>query len=198
MFDEAKIKAAITSIIEAIGDDPRRDGLVDTPARIAEMYSELFMGMDKDPRDELNVGFEAGHREMVIVRDIPFYSMCEHHLLPFYGTAHVGYIPDVQGRVFAVRRMIAWSSLPLAYLAAGPLADQVFEPLLVEGGALANSVGRIIGTGQGRGIGMLYLILGIISLLATAAGFLYPRLRRVEIELPDIIVDGDDGGPEMA
>jgi DHA3 family macrolide efflux protein-like MFS transporter len=88
--------------------------------------------------------------------------------------------------------MIAWSSLPLAYLAAGPLADQVFEPLMDEGGALANSVGQIIGTGQGRGIGLLYMILGIISLLATGVGFLYPRLRQVEMELPDIVIDGDD------
>lgn len=100
--------------------------------------------------------------------------------------------PDVQGRVFAVRRMISWSSLPLAYLAAGPLADRVFEPLLDEGGALANSVGQIIGTGQGRGIGLLYMILGIISILATGVGFLYPRLRQVEMELPDIIIDSDD------
>lgn len=106
--------------------------------------------------------------------------------------------PDVQGRVFAARRMIAWSSLPLAYLAAGPLADRIFEPLLDEGGALANSVGQIIGTGQGRGIGLLYMILGIISLLATVVGFLYPRLRQIEIELPDIIIDGDDRGGEVA
>jgi DHA3 family macrolide efflux protein-like MFS transporter len=105
--------------------------------------------------------------------------------------------PDVQGRVFAVRRMIAWSSLPLAYLAAGPLADQVFEPLLAEGGALAGSVGQIIGTGEGRGIGLLYMILGIISLLATAVGYLYPRLRQVERELPDIIIAGVDGVGEV-
>lgn len=94
---------------------------------------------------------------------------------------------DVQGRVFAVRRMIAWSSLPLAYLAAGPLADHVFEPMLSQGGSLADSVGQIIGTGQGRGIGLLYIILGIITLIATTAGFLYPRVRKVEAELPDIV-----------
>ena len=97
--------------------------------------------------------------------------------------------PDVQGRVFAARRMIAWSSLPLAYLAAGPLADRVFEPLLVDGGALANSVGKIIGVGQGRGIGLLYIILGTISLLATVAALLYPRMRNVEAELPDFVAD---------
>ena len=105
MFDEAKIKAAVASIIEAIGEDPRREGLVDTPARVAEMYAELFMGINKDPREELSAIYEAGHREMVVVRDIPFYSMCEHHLLPFYGTAHVGYIPDVQGRVVGLSKL---------------------------------------------------------------------------------------------
>lgn len=93
--------------------------------------------------------------------------------------------PDVQGRVFAVRRMIAWISLPLAYLSAGPLADQVFEPLMAEGGLLAGSVGRVIGVGVGRGIGLIYIILGGFLLLASLVAFLYPRLRNVEIELPD-------------
>ncbi|GAI73615.1 unnamed protein product [marine sediment metagenome] len=92
MFDEAKIEAAVTSIIKAIGEDPNREGLVSTPARVAEMYAELFMGLGKDPKEELSVSFEEGHREMVVLRDIPFYSMCEHHLLPFYGVAHIGYI----------------------------------------------------------------------------------------------------------
>jgi hypothetical protein len=105
--------------------------------------------------------------------------------------------PDIQGRVFAVRRMIAWSSLPLAYLAAGPLADLIFEPLMVEGGTLANSVGQIIGTGQGRGIALLFILLAITTLFATAVGFLYPRLRRVEIELEDIVIDSDDRAGEM-
>ncbi|MDP6825449.1 MAG: GTP cyclohydrolase I, partial [Dehalococcoidales bacterium] len=89
MFDETRIRTAITSIIKAIGEDPHRESLVDTPERVTEMYAELFMGLGKDPRDELKVGFELGHREMVILRDIPFYSMCEHHLLPFYGVAHI-------------------------------------------------------------------------------------------------------------
>jgi len=77
VFDKAKIEAAVISIIKAIGEDPEREGLVGTPRRIAEMYAELFMGLGKDPREELVVGFEEGHREMVIVKDIPFYSMCE-------------------------------------------------------------------------------------------------------------------------
>ena len=99
MFEEDKIKAAITSIIQAIGENPEREGLKDTPQRVADMYSELFMGLTKDPREDLAVGFEEGHREMVILRDIPFYSMCEHHLLPFYGLVHVGYLPNEGGRV---------------------------------------------------------------------------------------------------
>ena len=105
MFDEAKIKTAVASIIEAIGEDPKREGLVGTPARVAEMYGELFMGMDKDPREELAVGFEMGHREMVVLKDIPFYSMCEHHLLPFYGVAHVGYVPNEEGRIVGISKL---------------------------------------------------------------------------------------------
>jgi len=94
LIDQTKIEKAVLSIIEAIGEDPNREGMVGTPRRIAEMYGELFMGLDRDPKEELTVGFEEGHREMVILRDIPFYSMCEHHLLPFYGVVHVGYIPN--------------------------------------------------------------------------------------------------------
>ena len=105
MFDETEIKKAITSIIKAIGEDPEREGLVDTPRRVAEMYAELFIGLDMDPKEELVVGYELGHREMIIVRDIPFYSMCEHHLLPFYGTVHIGYIPDVSGRVVGISKL---------------------------------------------------------------------------------------------
>ena len=101
MFDETMIRTAITSI----GEDPHRESLVDTPERVTEMYAELFMGLGKDPRDELKVGFELGHREMVILRDIPFYSMCEHHLLPFYGVAHIGYIPNAEGRIIGISKL---------------------------------------------------------------------------------------------
>ncbi len=105
MFDHAKIKQAMATILEAIGEDPRRDGLRDTPERVADMYAELFMGLDKDPRKELTVGFEIGHREMVVVKDIPFYSMCEHHLLPFYGVTHIGYIPNSEGRIIGISKL---------------------------------------------------------------------------------------------
>lgn len=104
-IDQAKIEQAVASIIEAIGDDPRRQGLAGTPQRVAEMYAELFSGIDKDPREELTVGFEEGHREMVVLKDIPFYSMCEHHLLPFFGVAHVGYIPNMNGRVVGASKI---------------------------------------------------------------------------------------------
>ena len=103
MIDQRKIEEATLSIIEAIGEDPKREGMVDTPRRIAEMYAELFMGIGVDPKDELTVSYQEGHHEMVILRDIPFYSMCEHHLLPFYGVVHIGYIP--KGNVVGVSKL---------------------------------------------------------------------------------------------
>jgi len=105
VIDQAKIEAAALTIIEAIGDNPQREGLAGTPQRIAEMYAELFSGLDMDAKADLAVGFEVGHREMVILRDIPFYSMCEHHLLPFHGVAHVGYVPNKEGRVVGVSKL---------------------------------------------------------------------------------------------
>jgi len=85
MVDEKAITKAVASIITAIGENPAREGLADTPKRVAEMYTELFAGMEMDPIAELKQGYELGHREMVILKDIPFYSMCEHYLLPFFG-----------------------------------------------------------------------------------------------------------------
>jgi GTP cyclohydrolase I len=105
VINEAKIKLAVTSIIKAIGEDPQREGLKDTPRRVAEMYAELFVGQDMSPKQVLTVGFEEGHREMVILRDIPFHSMCEHHLLPFYGVVHVGYLPNASGRVVGASKL---------------------------------------------------------------------------------------------
>jgi GTP cyclohydrolase I len=105
VIDQDAIRKAITAIVKAIGDDPGREGLAETPRRVAEMYAELFSGLHMDPREELTVGFEEGHREMIILKDIPFYSMCEHHLLPFYGMAHVGYIPNDSGRVVGASKI---------------------------------------------------------------------------------------------
>lgn len=102
-FNVAAIRKAVREIIRAVGEDPERDGLRDTPRRVADMYAEVFQGLQQDPADVLRVGFEVGHQEMVLVRDIPFYSMCEHHFLPFHGVAHVGYIPN--GRVVGLSKL---------------------------------------------------------------------------------------------
>lgn len=102
-LDHERVKAAVTELLQAVGEDPTREGLLDTPRRIAEMYAEIFSGMAIDPADYLKVGFEVAHDEMVILRNIPFYSMCEHHFLPFHGEAHVGYVPD--GRVVGISKL---------------------------------------------------------------------------------------------
>ncbi len=103
MVDQDRIKRAVKEIILAVGEDISRPGLEDTPDRIAEMYAELFSGLGKDPAEELSTSFEEGHREMVILKDIPFYSLCEHHFLPFFGAAHVGYIPS--GRILGLSKV---------------------------------------------------------------------------------------------
>jgi len=105
VINKAEIQKSVASIIKAIGADPKREGMRGTPERVADMYAELFSGMDMDPREELSADFEEGHTEMIILRDIPFYSMCEHHLLPFYGVAHVGYIPNANGRVVGAGKL---------------------------------------------------------------------------------------------
>ncbi|HEY1988008.1 MAG TPA: GTP cyclohydrolase I FolE [Acidimicrobiales bacterium] len=97
--DTARIERAIHEILAAMGEDPDRDGLLATPARVAAMYAELFSGLDEDPTQHLKVSFAAEHDEMVMVRDIPFASLCEHHMVPFMGRAHVAYIPGEDGRI---------------------------------------------------------------------------------------------------
>jgi GTP cyclohydrolase I len=141
VVDIPKIEAAIQSIIKAIGEDPKREGLRDTPKRIADMYTELFAGIDMDAKAELTVGFEVGHREMVILRDIPFYSMCEHHLLPFYGVVHVGYIPNEEGRVVGVSKLarvveIFAKRLQLQERMTSQIADAICEALQPDGVAV--------------------------------------------------------------
>jgi GTP cyclohydrolase IA len=92
-LDKERIQRAVREILLAIGEDPKREGLKGTPERVAKMYEEVFSGLRMDPVDIVTIFETEGHEEMVILRDIPFYSMCEHHLLPFYGRAHVAYIP---------------------------------------------------------------------------------------------------------
>ena len=141
MVNQDKIKLAMASIIEAIGEDPLREGIEHTPRRVAAMYAELFSGLDIDPKAELAVDFKEGYEEMVIVRDIPFYSMCEHHLLPFYGVAHVGYIPSVGGSVVGVSKL----ARVVEILARRPqlqermtqqIADAIFEAIQPDGVAV--------------------------------------------------------------
>ena len=141
VVDITKVKKAVLTIIEAIGDDPGREGLQGTPKRIADMYTELFAGLDMDAKTELTVGFEVGHREMVILRDIPFYSMCEHHILPFYGVAHVGYIPNKEGRVVGVSKLarvveIFAKRLQLQERMTSQIADVIVEALQPDGVAV--------------------------------------------------------------
>ena len=104
-IDQDRIKAAVCEILEAIGEDPTREGLLATPGRVARMYAEVCAGLHRDPKDHLRKTFEAGHDEMVMVRDVPLYSLCEHHLIPFLGKAHVAYIPNDTGRVTGLSKL---------------------------------------------------------------------------------------------
>jgi len=104
-IDLERIAAAVREILEAVGEDPDRDGLVRTPERVARMYAEVFAGMHEEPASHLEVVFEADHDEMVMVRDITFASMCEHHLVPFLGRAHVAYIPNADGRITGLSKL---------------------------------------------------------------------------------------------
>ena len=103
-MDKARIEKAVREILIAIGEDPDREGLVETPKRVANMYEEIFAGLDSDPHRLLKVFDEGDNDEMVVVRDIPMYSMCEHHLLPFIGKAHIAYIP-AEGKVIGLSKL---------------------------------------------------------------------------------------------
>ena len=105
MVDRGRVEGLVRELLEAIGEDPTREGLVETPRRVAEMYVELFEGIEADPGEHLRVTFEAGHDEIVMVRDIPFTSLCEHHLVPFIGHAHVAYLPGAHGRITGLSKM---------------------------------------------------------------------------------------------
>lgn len=104
MVDKQRIEAAVKEILEAIGEDPQREGLIETPHRVAEMYEDIFSGLHDDPRQHLKFFNESDNDEMVIVRDIPLYSMCEHHLLPFIGSAHIAYLP-AKGKVIGLSKL---------------------------------------------------------------------------------------------
>ncbi|GFZ91856.1 GTP cyclohydrolase I FolE [Nesterenkonia alkaliphila] len=105
VVDLPRIEAAVREILLAVGEDPDREGLKETPARVAKAYAEAFAGLRQDPAELLGTTFDIGHQELVLVRDVPFYSMCEHHLVPFYGNAHVGYIPAEEGKVTGLSKL---------------------------------------------------------------------------------------------
>jgi GTP cyclohydrolase I len=105
-IDLERAERAVREILFAIGENPDRDGLKDTPARVARAYSEIFAGMSQGPEDVLTTTFEIGHEELILVRDIEVYSTCEHHLVPFHGVAHIGYIPGRDGRVTGLSKLV--------------------------------------------------------------------------------------------
>ena len=104
MFNQEKAQEAIYQLLEAIGENPQREGLLETPKRVAKMYAEMFAGLGENPKDQFTAVFSENHEEVVLVKDIPFYSMCEHHLVPFYGVAHVAYLPS-QGKVTGLSKL---------------------------------------------------------------------------------------------
>jgi GTP cyclohydrolase I len=104
-MDRAKIEEGVRLILQGIGEQPEREGLLDTPRRVADMYEEIFAGLTQDAAEHFRVTFNEDHQEMVLIRDIPLYSVCEHHLLPFLGRAHVAYIPGKHGRICGLSKI---------------------------------------------------------------------------------------------
>ena len=152
MVDKDAVKAAVSALIRAVGEDPLREGLEDTPRRIAEMYEEIFQGVDQDPRSVLQVGFEERHEEMVIVRDIPFYSLCEHHFLPFFGTFHIGYIP--KGRVVGISKLARCVEIlarrpQLQERLTSQISDIIMDELLPSGVAVVGHAQHLCMTMRG-------------------------------------------------
>jgi len=133
MIDKEKIKKAVREILEAVGENPDREGLIETPDRISRMYEEIFEGMNIEPTSVMKIFQEENHEEMIVVKDIPVQSICEHHLLPFYGVAHVVYIP-CQGRVAGLSKLArvvdAWAKRPqLQERLTSSIADTLMETL---------------------------------------------------------------------
>ncbi|KJR96051.1 MAG: GTP cyclohydrolase [Peptococcaceae bacterium BRH_c4a] len=137
MVDRDKLEKAVRMILEAIGEDPEREGLKETPARVARMYQEIFCGLWEDPQDHLQKMFSEEHEEMVLVKDIPIYSMCEHHLLPFFGKAHVAYIPrrgNVTGLSKLARVVEGYAKRPqLQERLTSQIADAIMKKLSPHG-----------------------------------------------------------------
>lgn len=136
MVNEEKIREAVAMIIEAIGEDPEREGLKDTPDRIARMYSEIFSGLNEDPKEHLKKTFTVENDDIVIEKDIVFYSMCEHHFVPFYGRAHIAYIPNgkVAGLSKLARTVEVFAKRPqLQERMTSQIADSIMKNLQTKG-----------------------------------------------------------------
>ena len=160
-FDAPALAGLLRELLVAVGEDPDRPGLVDTPERMARMYQELLEGLFLDPEEVLAVSFEEDHDEMVILREIPFYSMCEHHLLPFHGQAHVGYLPD--GRIVGLSKL----ARAVEIFAKRP---QVQERLTTQ---IADCIERVLAA---RGVGV---VIEAEHLCMTARGIRKPGSRMV-------------------
>ena len=132
-MDKDKIEQGVRLMLEGMGEDPDRSGLIETPARVARMYEEVLRGMHQDPAELFENTFDEGHQEMVIVHDIPVYSLCEHHLLPFYGLAHVAYIPNASGHVCGISKLARLVDLYAHRLQVQErLTSQVADALMAE------------------------------------------------------------------
>ncbi len=150
--DLDRVQRAMREIIEAVGENPEREGLLGTPERVARMYMELFEGLRTDPAKLLSVGFEVGHDEMVILKDIPFYSICEHHFMPFHGVVAVGYIPD--GRVVGLSKLArlvdAYAHRPqIQEQLTSQIADTLMESLRPDGVAVVIEAEHLCMTARG-------------------------------------------------
>ncbi|HFD5165762.1 TPA: GTP cyclohydrolase I FolE [Streptococcus pyogenes] len=136
-INKEKAEAAIYQFLEAIGENPNREGLLDTPKRVAKMYTEMFLGLGKDPKEEFTAVFKEQHEDVVIVKDISFYSICEHHLVPFYGKAHIAYLPS-DGRVTGLSKLaraveVASKRPQLQERLTSQIADALVEALNPKG-----------------------------------------------------------------
>lgn len=136
MVDQKKVEEAIALLLEGIGEDKNREGLLETPSRIARMYGEIFSGMDEEPKEHLSKTFHVDSNELVLERDIVFYSMCEHHFMPFYGKAHVAYIPNgkVVGLSKLARTVEVFAKRPqIQEQMSAQIADAIMEHLQPQG-----------------------------------------------------------------
>ncbi|NAZ89676.1 GTP cyclohydrolase I FolE [Streptococcus pyogenes] len=136
-INKEKAEAAIYQFLEAVGENPNREGLLDTPKRVAKMYAEMFLGLGKDPKEEFTAVFKEHHEDVVIVKDISFYSICEHHLVPFYGKAHIAYLPS-DGRVTGLSKLaraveVASKRPQLQERLTSQIADALVEALNPKG-----------------------------------------------------------------